>query len=358
MHLAQLRCERFRIVSALDFTPGPGINVIRGNNAQGKTSILEAVLFLATSKSHRTRNEAELVQHGADRLAVSGRVVRKDRDIRLEAAWWQGAKRFKVNGIPQDRVSDILGKVHVVFFSPEDVGLVRGAAAQRRQFLDMELSQLTPAYLAALQQYRTVLRQRNELLRTTPPDMASLDVWDAQLARYGTVLMERRHAFIERLGPMACAAYHRIAQHEPFQAVYRPDVDFARENLAEVLVKARPADLRRGITTRGPHRDDVALEVGGKAARNFASQGQQRTAALAVKLALLELIREDVGEPPILMLDDVLSELDPGRARRLMEAIGPDVQCLFTATGPVVPIDAQAWSWTFYVVENGQLTSE
>ncbi|GMV93015.1 MAG: DNA replication and repair protein RecF [Candidatus Hydrogenedentota bacterium] len=331
MHLIELTCDNFRGLVELSFMPEPGANLIQGDNAQGKTSILEAIQYLATSKSHRTNVESELVRRGEPGFKLAAQVQRRDREVSLEAIWWQGAKRIRVNGVNQTRVSDLLGKINVVFFSPEDVGLVRGSASQRRTFLDMELSQLSPRYLHALQQYRNVVRQRNELLRQPRPDAALLDVWDEQLATHGTVLIDERRLFVEALAPNAAAAYSAIAGHEPMVLTYRPDVRDGTP-FVEVLAASRENDLRQGVTTHGPHRDDMLFAVDEKAARPFASQGQQRTAALALKLAELELIRARVGEYPILLLDDVFSELDANRSRRLVETLPAQVQCIMTTT--------------------------
>ncbi|MCC6491240.1 MAG: DNA replication/repair protein RecF, partial [Candidatus Hydrogenedentes bacterium] len=331
MLLIELTCENFRGLSTMSVAPGPGVNLIRGDNAQGKTSILEALLYLATSKSHRTNLESELARRGESGFRIAALVRRQDRDVNVEAVWWQGSKRIRVNGVNQARVSEILGKIIVVFFSPEDVALVRGSAAQRRTFLDMELSQISPRYLHALQQYRQAVKQRNELLRQQQPDDALLDAWDAQLATHGATLMEERRQFVEQLAPGAAQAYEAIAEKEPMVLGYKPDVRMDA-SLSEILAASRKTDIRQGMTTRGPHRDDLSFDVDEKAARPFASQGQQKTAALALKLAELDLVRARTGEYPILMLDDVFSELDAGRSRRLLTAIPPEAQCLMTTT--------------------------
>ncbi len=331
MHLVALQASGFRSLTGIDFQPTPGLNVIRGHNAQGKTSLLEALLFLATSKSHRTNIEAELVRDSDVGFQLRCRVQRCDREVVTEANWFKGVKRFRVNGVSQPRTSDILGKVNVVFFSPEDAALVRGSASNRRRFLDMELSQLSPGYLFALQQYRQVLKQRNELLRAFKPDPALVDVWDDQLASHGEVLIHERMAFVRELSAFAAKAYRRIAETEDLEVRYQPDIPLDSP-IIEVLNEARESDLRNRVTTRGPHRDEIVLLAGGRAARQFASQGQQRTAALALKLAELELVKDRVGEYPVLMLDDVLSELDLKRCKRLVEAIPREAQCLLTTT--------------------------
>jgi len=329
MYIAQFECKGFRSLADTCFEPAEGLNIIRGENAQGKTSLLEAILFAATSKSHRTTSETDLVRHGHDYFHLAAQAQRRDNKVMVEANWWQGAKRFKINGVSQTRVSDILGKINVVLFSPEDMVLIKGTAAHRRRFMDMELAQIHPLYLNALQQYRQVLRQRNELLRHDKPDTDQLDAWDAQLAQYGNVLIQERDVFVKQLAKRAAETYGQITDGEELSVLYAPDVR-GGDSLETVLTKSRPSDLHRRMTTRGPHRDDIEVTVAGRSARNFASQGQQKTAALALKIAELDLIEKRSGEYPVLMLDEVLAELDEKRARLLFNTLDPRVQCLLT----------------------------
>jgi DNA replication and repair protein RecF len=228
-------------------------------------------------------------------------------------------------------MSDILGKLSVVLFSPEDIGLVKGAGTSRRRFLDMELSQILPEYLNALQRYRQALRQRNELLRHNNPDPQLLDVWDSQLAEHGIVLVRERTAFLRQLSGQAAGAYARIADGEMLSVDYAPDVA-AAHSILEVLGRSRAADIRRQTTLHGPHRDDIDIAVAGQSARHYGSQGQQKTVSLALKLAVVLLIKERTNEYPVLMLDEVLSELDEKRSRQLFKAIPAEVQCLLTTT--------------------------
>lgn len=331
MHLTQVRCRQFRCLKSIDMQLAPGLNIIRGGNAQGKTSILEAILYAGTSKSHRTTQDAELVTHTHRDFHIYLEAQRRDRAVALEAHWHNGAKRFKINGIPQPRVSDILGRIQVVFFSPEDIALVKGSAAQRRRFLDMEISQINPGYLQALQQYRQALRQRNELLKTPRPDSALLSVWDAQLAEYGFKVMQDRAAYIQALSQHAEQAHSDIAGEERLTLQYRPNIPLDADYI-EALQRGHEQDIRHRNTRHGPHRDDLEMLIEDRPARHFASQGQQRTAALALKLAELEVMREQIEEYPILMLDEVLSELDEDRADRLFSAIDDTVQCIVTTT--------------------------
>lgn len=356
MDITRFTCTTFRCLDEIDMAFSPSFNVIYGDNAQGKTSLLEAILFATTSKSHRTTNEADLVAHGTQGFRIHLAAHRKDRTIRLDANLHQGAKRFKVNGVAQSRVSDILGKVNTVFFSPEDITLVKGSASQRRKFLDMELSQLHAPYLVALQQYRQVLRQRNELLRRHQADASLLEVWEQQLAQHGAVLIEKRTEFIEELTPLAVEAYHRIAGQETLTLQYLADVR-ASDDFMGVLEKARATDIRRKVTTRGPHRDDIDFMIDGQPARSKASQGQQKSAALALKLAELEWVRQRVGEYPVLMLDEVLAELDPERSAQLFKAIPHEVQCLITTTQPNLGALLQDRPVSSFKIEQGRITA-
>lgn len=352
MHLVELKCQRFRCLQDLCFSPTPGMNIIRGKNAQGKTSLLEAVLFLTTSKSHRTNLDAELVRHGEDGFHLSAQIRKHDRLATFEAGYWQGAKRFKINGIAQTRLSDVLGKANVVLFSPENIDLIKGSATHRRLFVDMELSQISTTYLGALQQYRQVLRQRNELLRTPRVDSNLLDVWDDQVVAHGQLLMRERAVFVEELGTEAARCYGAIADGELLEMRYQPNVPHPEE-LAAALHKSRDGDARRQMTTRGPHRDDVEFLIGGKPARTYASQGQQRTAALAVKLGEAALLHTRTGEHPILMLDEALGELDDYRAQRLFESIDAGMQCLVTTADLARRGMAMGPSATVYEVDDG-----
>lgn len=357
MRLTRVICRNFRSLTSVDFTPGPGVNVIHGQNAQGKTTLLEAVLYAATTKSHRTATETELVRHGEDRFHVRIEAEHDGESLDIEANWWNGAKRFKVNGVAQGRLSDLLGRLKVVLFCPDDVALVKGSASVRRRLMDMELSQLQPVYLAALQQYRQALRQRNELLRAAAPDGEMLDVWEVQLVRHGQTLMEARAAFVAELSELAEGVYRTIAGNESLSMAYLPDVRRA-EDLAATLARARAADLRQRMTGRGPHRDDLELLIDGQPARVFGSQGQQKSAVLALKLAEVELVRRRAGVWPVLMLDEVLAELDPERARRLFAAVPEGVQSLITTTQPEHPLRGGVPAPDMFRMEGGRLERE
>ena len=332
MKLTRLLCTGFRCLNDVNFTPSSGLNLITGANGQGKTSLLEALLYVATARSHRASQDTELVQYGKQGFRIAAWADRLERPVLVEAAYYNGEKRLRVNGIAQTRVSDILGKINVVGFFAEDVALVRGAASQRRRLFDVELSKVNPEYLRSLQYYRQVIRQRNEVLRHPQAKPEQLDAWDAQLVHHGRILMARRVEFLAQLTPYATRYYEQIAgKGEVVELAYRPDIR-ADTTLEQVLSATRETDRKQGMTTRGPHRDDIEITLSGKPARQFASQGQQRSVALAIKLATAEWVREMTNEYPILALDDVFSELDSNRARRLLLSMPQHVQCLITVT--------------------------
>ena len=241
-----------------------------------------------------------------------------------------------------------------VLFSPEDINLIKGAGAGRRRFLDMELSQVSPPYLHALQRYRQALRQRNELLRTDAPAPELIAPWDQQLSSHAQTIVRERNLFIDQLARHAAQAYAQITGGELLALRYVPDVPPGAP-LADVLLKHRQADIRRQNTSHGPHRDDLEIDIASRPARNFASQGQQKTAALALKLAELNLIRERTAEFPILMLDEVLSELDAVRSRLLFNAIPPEVQCILTTATVTRPELLFGPHATLYGIEGGKL---
>lgn len=316
--------------------------------------MLEALLYLATSRSHRTSTDRELVRHGDLGFRLKAEVERNDRRVELHAAYWDKVKRFSINGVAVGKISEILGRINVVFFAPEDVGIVRGSAADRRLYIDMGLSQLDPAYVRALQSYRTVLRQRNELLRHDRPDPTQLDVWDAQLAEHARRVTSARAQYVAGVAPYALEAYRAIAVEERLALKYAPDIATDADFL-KVYQDTRERDVRRGHTSRGPHRDDLQFQIEDETARNFGSQGQQRSAALAMKLAESRLAQQRTGEYPILMLDDVLSELDSERARRLLAAVPEGQQCLLTTTEREPRPDLFGGDACYHRIEKGGL---
>jgi DNA replication and repair protein RecF len=343
-----LRCYRNYAEQSVTFHPG--VNVLIGENAQGKTNALEAIHLLAVGKSHRTHRDMDLVQHGAQRASVKAVIHASSRKHTLELQLGAGGRRALVGGVQQAKMTDFLGHFQAVLFAPEDLQLVKGGPAVRRRFLDMELSQTQPAYLYHLTQYNRALQQRNTLLRQEEADDAFLDAFEAQLAEHGAQVLRRRLRFVAEMAPIADEIYRTIAENReglrmeyactvpevPAHAGAATDSEAALVQLTEVLLRAlqqkRSHDRRFGATSVGPHRDDLRLYLDGVPVQAFASQGQQRTIALSLRLAEIEFIHRQVGEYPVLLLDDVLSELDDSRQRNLVMAMSEKVQTILTTT--------------------------
>ena len=301
-----------------------------GDNAQGKTNALEAVYLTCAGRSHRTRQDRELIRWGADFASVGVDALRRDGSHQVDIIIPSAGKRvIKIAGQKAARSGELMGHITGVIFSPEDLGLIKDGPAERRRFMDIAISQLRPAYYYALQRYSRALRQRGEMLRTQ--FYAALDEFDEELARSGGEIMRHRSWYISRLNEVARDVHGHISMsRETLSVEYRPG---GGEDMLERLRAARETDMRRMTTSVGVHRDDVALLIDGHEARLYGSQGQQRTAALSLRLSELTVMRDEAGEWPVLMLDDVMSELDPARRRQLVKYLG-GVQVLITCTDP------------------------
>lgn len=339
MLIESIKLKNYRNYTDAEIRPCPGVTVFTGDNAQGKTNILEAVYLTCTGRSHRTSHDKELIRNGEDygHVSVSGmrRDGRHDVEITLSRL---DKRRIKVGGSPISRSGELLGHITGVLFAPEDLRTVKDGPAERRRFIDMELSQLRPSYYYALQAYNRALKQRNALLREAsinPKLLSSLDVWDEQLARSGTSIMRMRREFVDKLGQHALEIHAGVSDgKEELKLVYKPDVDSGSDEygaLLDMLMASRESDVRRQTTGCGPHRDDMTMLINGLDARVYGSQGQVRTCALSLKLSEIELMKQETGEAPVLMLDDVMSELDPSRRRLLLSRL-EGVQTFVTCT--------------------------
>lgn len=342
-----LRLNRFRNYEELELFTEHRVNLFIGPNAQGKTNLLEAIHALALTKSHRTNRDREMIRWNCESAVISGELERKLGDCRLELHITHQGKKARLNGLEQRKLSSFIGVLNVVMFAPEDLEIVKGSPRVRRRFLDMELSQIAPAYVHLLTQYHQVLMQRNRMLKQaghslSGAEAALMDVWNEQLARYGTKIMQRRQNFIKKLEIWARRIHSGITgDTEHLGVAYRPSFDVEDfgdettvfEQFMIKLSQVKDQELRRGTSLVGPHRDDLVFFINGKEAHVFGSQGQQRTAALSLKLAEIELITEETGEAPVLLLDDVLSELDHERQTQLIETFQSKVQTFVTATG-------------------------
>lgn len=364
MHITRLELKQFRNYEEAVLRPCTGITVLYGNNAQGKTALLEAIVLSCTGRSHRTSRDRELIFWGQPAGRVFVQAEKRDGSHEVEMLLSDCRRKIvKVNGGTLQRTGELMGHINGVLFAPEDLRMVKDGPSERRRFIDMELSQIKPAYYYALQHYAHALMQRNKLLRdmaVKPSLRDMLEDWDVQLARYGAAIMLRRAAFVERLSQAAHENHLEISGGlEDLKARYVPGVDLdgdvPEQALLRALRAAHETDIRRGTTTVGPHRDDLMLTISGMDVRMYGSQGQQRTTALSLKLAELDIMRSEIGEWPVLMLDDVMSELDPKRRRQLLARL-EGIQTIVTCTDLSDLAEAQigaAWR-----IENGRIVDQ
>lgn len=326
--ISALRLQDFRCFAALSCELPGGLCAFVGQNAQGKTSILEAVCVLLRLQSPRARGRGDLVRFGAEAFGVAG-----DWDAHaLKVAGARQRRELWLDGVRVEKASDYLkASGLVVWMGSEDRDLVKGGGEGRRRYLDFLGAQASPSYREASRAYERALRSRNALLRGPRPDRRSLDAYGAQLVRHGESIAAYRADLIARLGPLAAAGQRAVSgSGEALELEYRPNA--APGMLASRLAESFDADLRRGATQSGPHRDDLVIRVNGRAAGSFASEGQQRTVALALKLAQFELLRSLGNCLPVLLVDDVFGELDPGRRNALFGALPQGTQTLVTTT--------------------------
>ena len=345
MYISSLSLSNFRNYDFLTFDPAEGLNVLVGRNAQGKSTILEAIYLLATSKSHRTSRDTDMIKLGEGALRAEAEIRRSaSNDVKVEIAISRTEKKWvKINTVKPQRIADIIGQLNAVIFSDSDIEMVRGEPSKRRRFMNLEISQVSLQYVYSLGRYKRVLDQRNNLLREIKMErtsIAGLDAWDAQLAAYGASVTKRRSEYITALSTAAVKLYSELTDDlEELQLSYRPNLkiqkDMSESEIAEIhlhtLAAKREIDMSRATTHSGPHRDDINIDINGLAAREFASQGQQRTAAIAIKLAEISLVAAAKKENPVVLLDDVMAELDEMRRRRIIE-LATNCQTLITTT--------------------------
>ncbi len=335
MFVKSLELKNYRNYEKLHMKFDSGTNILYGDNAQGKTNILESIYVCATSKSHRGSKDKEIIHFEEEESHIKLFVDKKGVETRIDMHLKKNkTKGIAIGGLPIRKASELFGNINVVFFSPEDLNIIKNGPSERRRFLDLELCQLDRVYTANLVAYNKVLNQRNHLLKELPfrPEYEdTLPVWDEQLVRYGQELMNIREQFIGELNEIIRESHERLTGgKEDLVISYEPDTE--KEHFSEILFLSREKDRKHKVTTRGPHRDDILFLVNGVDIRKFGSQGQQRSAALSLKLSEIEMIKKQVKDSPVLLLDDVLSELDSGRQDHLLESI-EEIQTIITCTG-------------------------
>ena len=335
MIIKSLELQDYRNYDTLEINFDKGTNILYGDNAQGKTNILEAIFLSATTKSHKGTKDNDIINFNKEEAHIRTYLEKEGIQTRVD----MHLRKSKSKGIAIDdqklkKAADLLGLCNVVFFSPEDLSIIKEGPAERRRFVDMELCQLDNFYLYNLNHYNKIINQRNVLLKDLffqPELKETLHIWDSQLVSFGSKIIERRKLFVEQLNEIIYDIHLKLSGgREEIKIVYEPDVEI--EDFERSLRYSQEKDIKLKQTTVGPHRDDFSFYVGGIDIRKFGSQGQQRTAALSLKLSEIELVKRITKDTPILLLDDVLSELDSNRQNYLLNSIG-DIQTIITCTG-------------------------
>lgn len=335
MIIESMELLQYRNYPSLQIAFDPGTNIFYGDNAQGKTNALEAVYVGCTTKSHRASRDKELIRFEQDEAHIKLQVKKESVPYRIDMHLKKNKpKGIAVNGIPIRKASELFGIANVVFFSPEDLNIIKNGPSERRRFLDLELCQVNKFYVHALVNYNKILIQRNKLLKDLsfrPEYEPTLEVWDEQLVRYGIPLMDYRKQFIDQLNQLIEDIHGKLTgKKEHLFLYYEPNV--VQEEFLAALKKNRESDKKQKTTLAGPHRDDMSFFINRVDIRKFGSQGQQRSAALSLKLSEIHLVRELIHDYPILLLDDVLSELDSSRQNHLLNSIN-EIQTMITCTG-------------------------
>lgn len=359
MYFKEMELSNFRNYEDQKIDFHEKVNMIVGNNAQGKTNLIEGLYIMSLGKSFRTSKDSEMIRFGCNMARVKTVSHRSDRDVTVEIGLVKNKKSLKIDGVKMKKASDLLENVYIVVFSPDDLKIVKEEPEKRRKFIDRELCQLKPVYFDSVSKYKKILAQRNFLLKEEKPDMSMLDIWDEELSGYGARIIKERALFIEKLKKISKGIHSDLTENrEILDIEYESDIDICddireqKKVFYDALYSGRKRDMIRRNTGRGPHRDDIRIMIDGIDVRSFGSQGQQRSAALSLKLAEIKLIFEETGERPVLLLDDVLSELDRVRQRQLITSFG-DIQIFITTTEVTDELRKQLPDHAIFEVEKG-----
>ncbi len=360
MIIKRLELADYRNYETLDLEFDQGTNILYGDNAQGKTNILEAIYLAATTKSHKGSKDKEIIGFGKEEAHIRTYLEKEGVGTRVDMHLRKaGSKGIAIDGQKIKKAAELLGLCNVVFFSPEDLSIIKNGPAERRRFVDMELCQLDSFYLYNLNHYNKIVNQRNKLLKDmymNPELKDTLAIWDSQLVSFGSKIIERRKLFVDQLNEIIYEIHKKLSGgKEELIISYEPDI--AIEEFEKSLRYNQDRDIRMKQTSIGPHRDDFAFLNKDVDIRKYGSQGQQRTAALSLKLSEIELVKKIAKDTPILLLDDVLSELDSNRQNYLLNSIG-DIQTIITCTGLEEFVNNRFEVNKIYKVNNGVVTSE
>ncbi|MCR4585467.1 MAG: DNA replication/repair protein RecF [Lachnospiraceae bacterium] len=360
MIIKSLELNNYRNYKELNINFDEGVNILYGENAQGKTNVLEAIFMSATTKSHKGSKDKEIVNFDSEEAHIKTILDKDGLERRIDMHLRKGrSKGIAVDKVRLKKATELLGILNIVFFSPEDLNIIKNSPAHRRHFVDMELCQLDQIYLYDLNNYNKIINQRNKLLKDmafNPEYREMLKIWDAQLVSYGKKIIERRRSFIESLNVIIEEIHRKLSGNKEILRIkYEPHTE--AEDYEEVLKKSIEKDIKLKMTSAGPHRDDFIFFSNDIDVRIYGSQGQQRTAALSLKLSEIELVKQMTKDNPVLLLDDVLSELDSNRQTYLLNSIG-DIQTIITCTGLDDFVNNRfAYDKVFRVVE-GSIISE
>ncbi len=355
MYINSLELSHYRNYKDLSITFDPGITILYGDNAQGKTNILEAIYLSGTTKSHRGSKDKDIIQFGEEEAHIRLNLTKHEVGHRIDMHLRKNkTKGVAVDGQSIKKSGELFGIIHMIFFSPEDLRIIKNAPSERRRFMDLELCQLNKLYYYNYVNYNKALNQRNILLKQiafNPKVIDTLDMWDTYLMEYGKCIIEEREIFIRQLNDIVKGIHHHLTgEKESIEIGYEKNVTI--EDYENMMHSKREMDLRYQSTQTGPHRDDICFYINGVDVRKFGSQGQQRTAALSLKLAEIELVKSIIHDTPILLLDDVMSELDSSRKNYLLDSI-KEVQTIVTCTGYDDFIKSRLHINQIYKVTNG-----
>ncbi len=362
MIIKSIELKDFRNYSDLKVSFSEAINIFLGENAQGKTNLLEGIYLNAMARSFKTVRDREMIRFGQEYGRVRTTASYGDDDHVIEIVFSrEGAKAIKIDGVKIDRSSDLLDQVYIVIFSPEDMKIVKDEPSKRRNFIDRELCKIRPGYVNEMNRYRRTLRQRNACLKEESIDEAVLDVWDEELISSGSRIIRMRKEFIDLIDGISRDIHSRISGgRETLSVSYETDIEGdgdEGEIFREILRKEREKDIHYRSTGKGPHRDDLKISEGGRDLRKYGSQGQQRTAALSLKLSEIRVIERETGEKPILLLDDVLSELDNERQKYLISSLG-DNQMFITSTDLIGSVARSLEKGKIFKIRGGEIEIE
>ena len=335
MIIESIEIENFRNYEKTYIEFDKNTNIFYGDNAQGKTNVLEAVFLSGTTKSHKGSKDSEIVRFGQTDAYIRSNFIKNDVAYKVNMQLRSSKKKsISINGENLKKAAQLLGLVNIVFFSPEDLSIIKSGPSERRRFIDLELCQLDKGYLFNLTNYNKIVNQRNKLLKSMDNNYSlkdTIDVWDEQLKFYGTEVIKRRKKFIEDLNPVINDIHSKLTgKNDVLRVVY--DCDCTEEDYEEKIKANKIKDLKYKTTSVGPHRDDLKFYIENVNVRKYGSQGQQRTVALSLKLSEIEMVKITIGDTPILLLDDVLSELDANRQNYLLSSI-KNIQTIITCTG-------------------------